>query len=599
MAQAAPLERPWVVRSLGRLLVLLGGVILLVAVLVAAGYREAGQPLGWTVLRVMAGAVAYTGAGAIAWWQRPSNRMGPIMVLGALVWLVSALSAVHGPVLAAVGTITRSASFAVAVHLLLAFPSGRLRSTAARWTVAMAYGSALVLSVPTYLFTPGTGAAARLVLTDRPDLARLGFLVQVAVGSAVMLATAWILVSRFRVADHRQRRALGMPYLYGAIGMLAVPVVPTVVQPLTGLSDRTSRAILLVLLIGAPVVFTVSILLGGFARAGGVQELGVWLGRAEPARDVLPGAVAGALGDPTAELVYWVPEQDTFTDAAGYPVALPGPATGRAAVDVHVRGRLAGAIVYDATMIADPLVVQQAGQVIAIALDRQRLMAALAASNRQIQQSRERIIQAGDRERRRIAQNLHDGLQAQLVLLGLEAGQLAALTETSPAVSEAATQLRSGIDDAAAGLRALVYQVMPAPLIERGLAAATEDLADRMPIPTTVHIDANGEVPPVTQSTAYFVIAEALSNAVKHSQANEITVEVSHEDHVLLVHVDDDGIGGAHPSAGFGLTGLADRVEVLAGTLRIDSPPGGGTHVSVRLPCPAPAPETSGRQSFR
>lgn len=575
------IERPWVVRSLGKALLLFACALAVIAVLVAAGYRASGQSVAWTVLRVVAGTVAYAGAGVLAWWRRPSNRMGHIMLLGALIWLLSALVGVSGPVLVAVGMITRILPFAVVVHLLLAFPSGRLRTAPARWTVTASYAVSVLLQAPAYLSAPGANLAERFSTAAAARSALSGWTPLVIGGSAVDLVTAGILVARWRRSD--RRRVVGPLYLYGILAVIGVPLIAEAVAPLAGFSAATVGDAQIVLLIGVPIAFTAAMLSGGFARAGEIQELSVWLGSTAGSRVSLAQALASALGDESVRLAYWMPEHSGYADAAGQPVTLPRTNSGRASVEVRVGERLVGAIVYDAALIADPRLVRMASRVIALAMDHERLTAELAVSHRQILLSRERIVQAGDRERRRIAQNLHDGLQADLVMLAVEAQRLADRAD-SPDTVAAAKRLRGRIDRTAAGLRDLVYQVMPAPLIERGLTAATEDLIDRVPIPTKLIMRVDGEPSEALQSTAYFVVAEGLNNAVKHSRARGITVEIVSQAGGLRVRVADDGIGGARMNGGLGLTGMSDRVAVLGGSLRLDSPPGGGTELVAEMP---------------
>ena len=127
---------------------------------------------------------------------------------------------------------------------------------------------------------------------------------------------------------------------------------------------------------------------------------------------------------------------------------------------------------------------------------------------------------------------------------------------------------------------------MPAALTQRGLSAAAEDLVDRMPVPTTLTLDVvDNECPPVVESTAYFVVAEALANAVKHADAGAIAVLLRRQDDVLHVEVRDDGDGGARAGAGSGLTGMAERVEALGGAVRITSADGHGTTIRAEIPC--------------
>jgi signal transduction histidine kinase len=128
---------------------------------------------------------------------------------------------------------------------------------------------------------------------------------------------------------------------------------------------------------------------------------------------------------------------------------------------------------------------------------------------------------------------------------------------------------------------------MPAALLERGLQAAIRDLADRMPLPVDLDLDDRREerLPPAVELTAYFLVAEALANALKHARPTRLGVSAARVGDVLRVCVDDDGIGGVVAREGGGLRGMADRVDVLGGQLSVHSPPGAGTHVVAELPC--------------
>uniref|UniRef100_UPI0035E400F5 sensor histidine kinase n=1 Tax=Pseudonocardia pini TaxID=2758030 RepID=UPI0035E400F5 len=146
-------------------------------------------------------------------------------------------------------------------------------------------------------------------------------------------------------------------------------------------------------------------------------------------------------------------------------------------------------------------------------------------------------------------------------------------------------ELRAGLDLVIDELRGLVHGVMPAMLVEAGLEAAVEDLADRMPVPTTVDVDP-GELPPVVQSTAYFFVAEALTNAVKHADASRLVVRARRRGDWLEVEVCDDGRGGARADGrGAGLRGARDRVESLGGVFELADLATGGTRLCGRLPC--------------
>lgn len=550
----------------------LGGVV--VALIIAGPVRPVWVPLLFPLV-----AWVYVAAGLIAWLRRPSNRTGALMTAGGFVWLAAALVNTAVPALVAVGQITATVPLAITIHLLHAFPSGRLPSAASRASVLAVYAVTLVLQAPLYLFRAAPSPENLLTVADRPDLAALGANVQTLAGAAVVLASAVILASRLRSAEPEQRRVLAPLYSYGIGAVVFIPISANVLAPALGLGPFVLVTLQLAALAGVPVAFTFGVLRGGFARTGEIEELGAWLGTEGGTRPALADALAATLGDPSLELVYWVPDRDRYVDPSGRWVELPPAGSRRTSVEVELAGRRVGAIVYDATLIADPELVRRAGRVVAIAVDHERLTADLRSSRQQLRRSRARIVQAGDNERLRIARDLHDGLQVQLVLLALKAHGVAADPSASPQVTAAATQLRSEIDAAAAELRRIVHGVMPALLIERGLFAATEDLVDRMPLPTTLELDGtDGGLPPTVQSTAYFVLSEGLTNAVKHSQADRLTVRVARADGHLSIRIHDDGVGGAVPAAGSGLRSLADRLDVLGGTLHLQSSAGHDSH---------------------
>ncbi|WP_329234293.1 CHASE3 domain-containing protein [Actinoallomurus sp. NBC_01490] len=211
-----------------------------------------------------------------------------------------------------------------------------------------------------------------------------------------------------------------------------------------------------------------------------------------------------------------------------------------------------------------------------------------AAHRAELAASRVRLIEAADAARRRIERHLHESTQQRLVAVGLE---LSAVERTVPAgmeelrgqVSTAARELREVIE----GLQDVARQLHPAFLLRRGLEPSLRALARRTPLP--VDLEAHGRQPPSWNSamTVYYVVAEALTNAVLHAHASVVRVRLELEDEVRL-RIDDDGVGGAHPYPGSALAHLRDRAEALGGEFTIDSPVGGGTSVRVTIPADSP-----------
>jgi signal transduction histidine kinase len=200
----------------------------------------------------------------------------------------------------------------------------------------------------------------------------------------------------------------------------------------------------------------------------------------------------------------------------------------------------------------------------------------------EVEASRARIVIAADEARKRLERDLHDGAQQRFVLASFwlkSAAVQAHGTPAEPFVAEAVEQLQHGL----AELRDLAHGIHPAVLSERGLAAALEGLARRLPLPLELRITRE-RVAPAVETAIYFTVVEALTNVAKHAQATHATVTIEIDDGALIAQIADDGIGGASATAGSGLRGLADRLDALGGTLSIESPRGGPTIIRARAP---------------
>ncbi|MFC8130654.1 sensor histidine kinase [Streptomyces sp. NPDC057302] len=211
----------------------------------------------------------------------------------------------------------------------------------------------------------------------------------------------------------------------------------------------------------------------------------------------------------------------------------------------------------------------------------------LNAQLAEVTRSRARLVDAFEAERRRIERDLHDGAQQRLVALTMTLG-LARLDATpgSPLAAQLATA-HAEAGNVLTELRELIRGIHPQVLVDYGLAAAVEDAADRSPIPVDTDLDGLPRLPEAVESAAYFATREALTNIARHSDAPRARIEAHHQHETLRIRIRDEGKGGADPAHGSGLTGLADRIAVLDGTLTLASPPGGPTVLSVEIPCRA------------
>jgi signal transduction histidine kinase len=200
-------------------------------------------------------------------------------------------------------------------------------------------------------------------------------------------------------------------------------------------------------------------------------------------------------------------------------------------------------------------------------------------------QTRAGAVDAADAERRRLERDLHDGTQQRLVSLAMNLGMARAQASTAGEAHRAIAEAHEEAKAALTELRNLIRGLHPAVLEDRGLDAALSGVAARMPIPVRLTVDLPRRPPPVIEAVAYFVVSEALANIAKHAQASQAEVYVQRAFDRLHVIVSDDGVGGADPARGTGLTGLAKRASSVDGTFDIASPPGGPTLLSVDLPC--------------
>jgi PAS domain S-box-containing protein len=208
-----------------------------------------------------------------------------------------------------------------------------------------------------------------------------------------------------------------------------------------------------------------------------------------------------------------------------------------------------------------------------------------AASRAELIASRARIVTAADDARRRIERNLHDGAQQRLIALKLQAGM--AFASVPPELGDLKAQLRdltSGLTEALDELREIASGLHPAILSTGGLLPALKALARRSVIAVTFDVGVDHRLPEPAEVAAYYVVAEGLANAAKHSRASEVTVSAHTDGANLLLCVQDNGIGGADVGKGSGLIGLVDRVDALGGQMEIDSPPGGGTSLQATIP---------------
>jgi signal transduction histidine kinase len=496
---------------------------------------------GWTMI----------GCGLAGWSRRPQSRSGVLLTAAGFAWFAFNLAATGVAVVAWVSAHALYLYRGPLVQLVLTYPTGRAARRLDRAAVAVGYGAAVVTPV-------WANEAATILL------------------ACLLLAVA---VRGYAVAAGRERR-MRLAALQATAALAALVAAIAVVRLAwpSQLVDTTLHAYQAALC-GLSIGLLAGLYRWPWERAE-VADLVVELGqdRSGPLRDQL----ARALGDPSLQVGYWVPEPAGFVDADGRPVRVPDPGSGRSATMIERDGQPLAVLVHDPAVLGDPGLVEAVSAAARLAAANVRLQAEVRAQLAEIGASRRRLLAAGDDERGRLERRLWDGTHQRLgkVAEALERArrQLAAKGVPEP-LARAEVQLTRAQEE----LRRLARGLHPQELAEDGLADALAALAQDAPVPVELAVSVSGAAPE-TAACAYFVCAEALANVAKYASASQATVSVRSDTRGIRVEVEDDGVGGADPACGTGLQGLADRVETLGGTLTVDSPPGRGTRVAAMIP---------------
>ena len=314
-----------------------------------------------------------------------------------------------------------------------------------------------------------------------------------------------------------------------------------------------------------------------------VRELEAGVREGKRAPEEIGAVLAEALDDPLAELLYWLPSSDAYANASGELVWRP-PADGRARTEISRDGSPAAVLVHDPALGDRTSFLTEVLHAATLSVEIARLRVELRLQLQEVQASRARIVEAGYEERRRLERDLHDGAQQRLVSLGLRLRRLQrTLPREAQVLSPAFDAIVDEVGSAIGDLRQIAAGVRPARLDE-GLAAALDDLARSLPVDVDVSAPV-GRVAASVEAAAYFVVCEALTNAVKHASASRIAIRARRDNGTLSLMVSDDGVGGATVRRGSGLAGLIDRVAAHGGSLDLVSPAGGGTQIEVAIPC--------------
>ena len=532
--------------------------------------------------------LSFFAAGIIAIDRRPGNVIGPLMVGYAVAWFAGNWSNLDSWPTSIVFAVSETMSTALLAHVFLAYPSGHVRAGFDRVVLWSSYISAIATGLLRYLtWDPRAFGCSRCAwmpaLFPNESVANAAQRLDEITVFVLVPLFLWAIGRRWWRASRAERRSLAALWIAGIVLASAL-----LLEGFASSARDDGFAYLLweircVFLISVPLIFVWGLLSTRLARSA-VGDLVVELEGPAPAgglRDVL----SRTLGDPTLDVAYAIEGQDRWADADGHPVTQPGAGDGselRTVTLIESDGIALAALTHDQALDAD--LVRAVAAAAGMAIANERLRAQVRAQLEEVRASRQRIVEAGDRERRRVERDLHDGAQQRLVTVSLALAMLRDRDDMNPDASAALDETSSELKRAIVELRDLARGIHPAILTEEGLAAAVDSLAARSGVPVQVLAEVVERLPGPVEATAYFVVSESLANVAKHADATSARVTLSRRNGCLRVEVVDDGRGGAAVDRGSGIGGLQDRVAAIGGTLWVDSPPGVGTSVFAEIP---------------
>jgi signal transduction histidine kinase len=538
---------------------------------------------------------SFIGTGLFAWWRRPNNRTGFLMVLVGFAWLFVPLSLSDVQALFAISMFTSNLAWVMLALLLLSFPLGRLETRSQRVLMWLFLFDACFLTAVTgalsgpglETFNCGDCGPNPINIWAQPDAAKVIDVISQIGGVILIAILIVVLVRRYRALGSVNRSAVRPVLAVGGAAVLSIGIL--VLSQALGANQAAGQvgfAVTVAVLSLVPFAFLFGLLRSRFSAAGAVSELIFTLGETNARELDIRGALADALGDDSLEFFYWLPDRAQYVDSNGRVAELPEAGSGRSWTPAEHDGELIAAIAYDDSLSDERQLIKATGSAAALALRNQRLEAELRANVEELRASRARIVQTSDTARRELERNLHDGAQQHLVSMALTLRLAQGKIDDDPAAAkELLAQASEDLSEATTELRELARGIHPAILTDRGLGAALGALATRSAVPVELSEVPEERLPMPVESAAYFVVAEALTNVARYAHATQAWVTVSRENGSAIVDVSDNGVGGADINAGTGLRGLQDRVAALDGKLELASSPDSGTTVRAVFPC--------------
>ena len=504
--------------------------------------------------------LTFIGTGFVAWHRRPDSRVGLLLVATGACWFMgnlassfAAMGSLNPAIVTALATAVVASYQAPLAHALISYPDGRLTTPLQIGVTGIVYATVSswrmwpVEPATSFLFALVAGAGGISYRRTRGHQRRARLLAsQVATMVVVALAVGLVL-----------RR--GVPSTTGA--ELALLVYELAVA-------------------GSAVLLAAGLVRSGSARAA-VADIVVEVG--EDRSGTLRDALANVLGDPSLQIAYRIGTQGAFVDAAGRPFDLPDRSVGRALTRIERDGEMVAVLVHDPAVLDDPALVDAVASAARLASRNAELQAASQGQLTELRASRRRLVGAGDAERRRLAQRLDGGALGRLDDLSTALDTIISGSDPSHESSRRMLRAREHALTTMEMLHDLAKGLHPSDLREGGLGPALRRLTTHVGVPVDLTIT-DARLPPEIEAGIYFLCAEGLANVTKHARASRVRLVVGLRGANVAVDLTDDGVGGADVRRGSGLRGLADRIDVLGGSLTVDSQVGWGTRLIAEIP---------------
>jgi len=511
------------------------------------------------------------------------RRVGVLVVVAGYSWLIERyFGAWHDQLVVSLAGLLPGLWAALLIHAVVAFPGGRMRNWVDRLVVIGFYvlqvggQVGILMTLPSFEPRGGVGPNKIVIFHSYWLSEKIGRWTDIPTIPLLLVGVA-IFVYRAAVSSPPVRRAYGFVWTGAIVLMGNLALLITAGLGYVNFNEVYGQWLEYV---AGAVPLTMAIYLyAARVTQDRLVNLVVDLESGERGERLL-ASLRHTLGDPSLELIYT--GADGWIDADGLPVDAPSDSTDRRLTPIEYRGTSIGALIHDPVLLRSPERLATAKAAAGLAIDNERLQAELRARLADVQASRARIVEAGDKERRRVERNLHDGAQQRLVgvALTLTLANRRANSEVAELLSEAARELNEAIDD----LRVLAQGIHPALVTAAGLVGALEVLAQRPGTAVKLDLDLPDRLPEAAEVGAYYVVAEGLANATKYAEASAVFVRAYVSDQKLHLQVSDDGRGGADSNRGSGLEGLRDRIGALGGRFTVTSPVGVGTTLTVELP---------------